>query len=280
MAVPYMTVVVRTERAGRARLREDTGVASAVNSSAEADPLLAFRPERAQEATPSARRMAATRAATPRPRRMVYGALCAATLSCATACIGLVYFRPGEPPPPAVTAAPTGTIVINSRPSGAAVVIDGAVRGTTPIVLSLGAGLHTLELRGRRIGRALPLMIAPGAHDSCDIEMEVESTDTLPVPVASVARSADLSAMPVQVPRGRVATVEVQVPNGQLSISATPWAEALVDGRFVGITPIANLALPIGLHEIVWRHPELGERRQSIALTARVPARVGIDLRQ
>jgi hypothetical protein len=39
-----------------------------------------------------------------------------------------------------------------------------------------------------------------------------------------------------------------------------------IDGNPVGETPIANLALPIGTHQVVFRHPELGERRQTIVV--------------
>jgi hypothetical protein len=65
-----------------------------------------------------------------------------------------------------------------------------------------------------------------------------------------------------------------------VSINATPWADVLVDGRSVGVTPLANLKMAIGAHEIVWRHPTLGERKRTIQVTARTPVRVGMDFRQ
>ena len=48
----------------------------------------------------------------------------------------------------------------------------------------------------------------------------------------------------------------------------------------LGTTPIANVSVPIGTHEIVWRHPELGERRQSVTVTAKAPVRIAMDLRK
>jgi len=42
-------------------------------------------------------------------------------------------------------------------------------------------------------------------------------------------------------------------------------------------TPLGNLSVPIGSHEIVWKHPTLGERSKSVAVTLQGPVRVSID---
>jgi hypothetical protein len=41
----------------------------------------------------------------------------------------------------------------------------------------------------------------------------------------------------------------------------------------MGETPLANLEIPIGEHEIVFRHPDFGERRQTIIVRADAVAR-------
>jgi hypothetical protein len=84
----------------------------------------------------------------------------------------------------------------------------------------------------------------------------------------------------VQVEAGRVATVRVEVPNGVLHVNAVPWAEVFVDGRRVGETPIANLAVPIGAHEITLRNPKFPEQRRSVVISLAGPSRLGVDLRQ
>ena len=61
-------------------------------------------------------------------------------------------------------------------------------------------------------------------------------------------------------------------------VNASPWANVWLDGRAIGTTPLANLDVPLGTHEIIWRHPQLGERRQTVVVTAKAPARVGMDL--
>jgi hypothetical protein len=83
----------------------------------------------------------------------------------------------------------------------------------------------------------------------------------------------------VRVTAGQVAAVRLAWPNGSLSINAVPWAEAFIDGRPVGETPIGNFQVPIGTHQITFRHPQLGERSTSVTVTTREPARVGMDLR-
>jgi hypothetical protein len=84
---------------------------------------------------------------------------------------------------------------------------------------------------------------------------------------------------PVQITAGQTSPVAIEWPKGSLALNALPWAEVWVDGTRVGETPIGSLPVPIGTHEIVFRHPVLGERKSSITVTAGEPARVGVDLR-
>jgi hypothetical protein len=83
----------------------------------------------------------------------------------------------------------------------------------------------------------------------------------------------------VRVTPGQVVTVKLAWPNGSLAINAVPWAEAFVDERSVGETPIGNIEVPIGPHEIVFRHPQLGEHTVQVTVTTHETARVGVDLR-
>jgi hypothetical protein len=84
----------------------------------------------------------------------------------------------------------------------------------------------------------------------------------------------------VQVPAGRVAPIRVEWPKGSIAINALPWAEVWIDGERVGETPIGNLSLPLGPHEILFRHPELGEQHFATTVTLKAPARVSVDLRK
>ena len=108
------------------------------------------------------------------------------------------------------------------------------------------------------------LMMAAGRHE---IEIKNEPLGY------RVART-------IQVPAGKVAPVRVEFPNGTIAINAIPWAEVLIDGEKVGETPIGNLPVRIGPHEVVFRHPDLGEQRHAVTVTMSNPARLSVDMRQ
>jgi hypothetical protein len=84
----------------------------------------------------------------------------------------------------------------------------------------------------------------------------------------------------VQVNPGSTAAVRVDLPNAPLNINAQPWAEIWIDGNRIGETPIGNHFVRIGSHEIVLRHPDLGERRQTVTVSLNSPARVSVDMRK
>jgi hypothetical protein len=83
----------------------------------------------------------------------------------------------------------------------------------------------------------------------------------------------------VSIRPGDTATVQVRLPVAPISINARPWAEVWIDGERVGDTPIGTLMRTIGRHEVVLRHPELGERRVPVVVTLAQPARVSVDFR-
>ena len=84
----------------------------------------------------------------------------------------------------------------------------------------------------------------------------------------------------VSIKPGATSTVKLDAPPGTLHINAVPWAEVWVDGERIGETPIGNLQARIGNHEIVFRHPELGERRTTAMVTLTEPVRISMDLRK
>ncbi len=79
---------------------------------------------------------------------------------------------------------------------------------------------------------------------------------------------------PVRVDAGAQVEVPVALPNGTINVNAQPWAQVFIDGAAVGDTPLANVALVIGDHEMVFRHPQLGERRRRVVVKAGALARV------
>ena len=84
----------------------------------------------------------------------------------------------------------------------------------------------------------------------------------------------------VSIKPGATSAIKLDAPPGTLHINAVPWAEVWIDGERIGETPIGNLQTRIGNHEIVFRHPELGERRTTAMVTLKEPVRISMDLRK
>ena len=288
---------------------------------------------------------------------------------------------------PAEVTPTTGTVVVNTDPAGANVVIDGETRGITPTTVTVNAGSHTIELSKDGASRTLTVHVAvnaqvsqfvempkaaagsgdlqvrtdppgarvsvdgqtrgvspmnvtgltPGSHTvvlqndlgsvNQDVVIQAGATASLVVPMrapqgapvsgwVSISAPAELqifedkrllgssrserimvaagrhdiefvndalgyhSAQTVQVSPGQVARVRPDWPQGTIAINATPWANVTLDGQELGETPVGNTSVPIGTHEVIFRHPQLGEQRFTATVTATAPARLSVDMRK
>jgi hypothetical protein len=217
-----------------------------------------------------------------------------------------VELAPAEPLPR------TGRLEISTETPGAQVTVDGEPRGVTPLSLSsVAPGQHRVQVAhgDARVlrtvdvpeGAVASIMVALAAPTgvsagwvSVDAPFELRvledgqllgttSADRLMMAAGRhtlefVNTSLEFKARHViEVPAGKTAKVPLSIPNGSLSVNALPWAEVSLDGRPLGITPLGNISVPIGSHEVVWRHPQLGERRRTVAVTASSAVRVGMD---
>jgi hypothetical protein len=104
------------------------------------------------------------------------------------------------------------------------------------------------------------LMLPPGRH----------------VLAISNAALGFTSTVTVDVKAGEISRVSLD-PRGAASFNAVPWAEVWLEGQPLGETPLANLQVPLGLREFVFRHPEFGERRVSATIRGDAPAAVAVD---
>jgi hypothetical protein len=84
----------------------------------------------------------------------------------------------------------------------------------------------------------------------------------------------------VQIAPGRLTNLNLELPHGVVNLNASPWAEVYLDGERIGETPIGNLSVPIGPHEIVFRHPQFGEKRHAVSVTTGIPVRVSVEMKQ
>jgi hypothetical protein len=281
---------------------------------------------------------------------------------------------------PVSVAPATGTVVVNTEPTGANLVIDGQAHGTTPATATLAVGAHTIELSSDGVRRTMTVNVTAGAQLSQFIEMpkavagtgdlqvrtdpagakrglspltipgltpgshkvvlenelgsvneEVSiqpgATASLVVPMKtpqgapvsgwiSITAPAELqifenqrllgssrtdrimvvagrhdiefsndtlgyrASQTIQVAPGQVAKVRPDWPQGTIAINATPWATVTLDGQDLGETPVGNTTVAIGTHEVVFRHPQLGEQRFTATVTATTPARLSVDMRK
>ena len=149
---------------------------------------------------------------------------------------------PASAPPPAV---------VPSAP-----LAEGWVRIVAPFPVQVSEAGRTLGSTS-----AGPLRLSPGLHTLDLVNPSLEFSSTLAVNVTA----------------GQTTSSPLTIPNGTLSVNALPWAEVFVDGQPIGTTPLANVAVPIGSREVLWRHPQFGERRQMVRITARTPVRIGTD---
>jgi len=136
--------------------------------------------------------------------------------------------------------------------------VSGWLSVKAPVAIEIRQG-------GRLLGTTESdrIMMAAGRH-----EVELVN-DTLGY---NVTRS-------IQVPPGKIASITVEMPMGTINLNAAPWAEVWIDGRRAGETPIGNLPIAIGPHEIVFRHPQLGEKRQAVSVTLKAPVRLSVDMK-
>jgi hypothetical protein len=83
----------------------------------------------------------------------------------------------------------------------------------------------------------------------------------------------------VYVTAGEIASLAVTVPNGTLNVNATPWAAVWIDGNPYGETPLGNLSIAPGEHEILFRHPQFGERREKAVVRTDASTRVAVTMK-
>ena len=211
----------------------------------------------------------------------------------------------------------TGQLAISSDPAGARLTVDGTVRGVTPATLDgLFPGIHLVVLTNDTGSVTHEVMVGAGATASLVLPMsgapqgapvsgwiavsapaEVQIYEDLKllgtnrsdrIMVAAGRHELDVvndalgyrMTRTVNVAAGQVAAVRVEWPNGSIALNAQPWADVWIDGERIGETPIGNVAVPIGAHEVVFRHPELGEQVVRTTVSLKAPSRLNVDMRK
>ena len=213
------------------------------------------------------------------------------------------------------TSAATGSLRVTTEGAAGVVSVDKLRRGSTPLTVSnLTSGDHdvvvvrdgTMYHRTIRVepGAAASLVIGGGttagpesgwlaARAAAPLQILEDgklvgttASERILMPAGehifefSDAALGFEESRTVKIVAGRTQNVSIDLPEVPISINATPWAEAWLDGRSLGETPIGNLTTTIGSHEVVLRHPQFGERRITAVVTMKEAARVAADMRR
>ena len=209
-------------------------------------------------------------------------------------------------------------LMVESLQPGDTVLINGKPVGSTPIQIAVGGDTRSLrvlsaappsfegaaaaspappvvEAPAPRAAATLPEPAPPkqgGMRLQSPIELTVLQGDRVlgstadPIFLSVGTHQVQLvnnalgfkATQSVTIRGGQIGTQRVDIPNGRLNLNAQPWARVAVDGVDKGETPLANVAVPIGDHEIVFRHPQLGEKRERVTVRADSVIRVTANL--
>jgi PEGA domain len=212
-------------------------------------------------------------------------------------------------------AVATGALHVQTDLKQAVISVDGVDRGTSPLTVDgLPPGDHHLVVRGDRgtfrrvvqikaqetlslmISSSEPTAVVPGwLTVTSPVPMQLREdgrligtteADRLMLPSGDHDIELLNDALGYRVTRkitvmpGKTTATTIEPPSALLSVNALPWAEVWIDGERIGETPLANVSRRIGSHQVVFRHPQFGERTESVLLTMRQPTRIGVDMRK
>ena len=216
---------------------------------------------------------------------------------------------------PKVVAA-TGQLQIRTEPSGARVLVDGQKKGPSPVTVdNLAPGVHMVTVEGPSGSMTQDVTVQSGATASLVVPLNAPPAApttgwiavSAPIELQLLEKGQPLGTSrsdKIVLPAGRhdidmvndavgfrttrsvtvlaanVSALKVDLPKGSISLNAQPWAEVFIDGNRIGETPIGNVQVALGQHEVVFRHPELGEQRFTPTITLNAPVRLSADFRR
>jgi hypothetical protein len=210
------------------------------------------------------------------------------------------------PAPAPVSEAPatTGQIAVATQPPGIRILLDGKPAGESPVTIQdVAPGRHTVTLMGTGGAVKRPVRVEAGKTVTLDVPIFsgfAAISAPIVVDVSENGRPLGTSDNPIMLSPGhhelRLSNRELQFsskevvdiepgethrieldPRGTININAQPWAEVWIDGKKVGETPLANLSIPLGSREIVFKHPQFGERKVMTNIVSGTAAAVSVD---
>jgi hypothetical protein len=156
---------------------------------------------------------------------------------------------PTEPPEPTPAAEPAGATPPEAEPAAAAPAATPTPVPDGAIAVTAAAGIE-VRIDGRR-AQPGTRGVAPGRHT-----IEVVRPEVLGIQRETV------EIQPGQTLRRSFTADEY----GWLQVVVIPWAEVFIGGESIGQTPMGKVRAAVGQHALALRHPELGERQQTVVI--------------
>ena len=180
---------------------------------------------------------------------------------------------------------PTGSLRVDSQPTGSEVLVDGVQRGTTPLVLDdeVEAGKHTVVIESTEGTVERTVTVAAGETAQLNetifagwlkvyvpfdltitergraLQLDDRGQAMLPAGTHEIRfenRSFDfVDVRKVSITPGAVTSVSIAPPKTSLSVTASSPGEVFVDGTSVGQTPVAALPIDLGTHDVLVKLP-------------------------
>ena len=208
--------------------------------------------------------------------------------------------RPAPPP----VAGNVGRVTITTQPGGAKILLDGKPVGESPLTLeSVTPGRHVVTITGSGGSARRNIRVEAGKTLALDVPLFsgfVAIAAPFVVDVSENGKALGTNESPILLSPGRhelrvankdlgyvvTETVEIQAgevtrvtldPRGTANINAAPWAEVFIDGAKAGETPLANVAIRLGVREITFRNPQYPDRKVTVTIKANDIATIAVD---
>jgi hypothetical protein len=204
----------------------------------------------------------------------------------------------------------TGSIDVTTTPAHVQITIDGVTRGFSPARIGgFAPGDHQVVLTMGDTPYRRQVRVEPGTTASLVVGGSASGWLAVPAPaplqviengaIVGTSQSERIMlpagehhfdfineelglniARRVTIEPSHLTTVSLEWPTAPVSINASPWADVWIDDVHLGETPIGASSQPLGTHQVIFRHPQFGERRRTLLVTANAAARLSVDMRQ
>ena len=199
-----------------------------------------------------------------------------------------------------------GTLIVNSQPKGAKVIVDGKELGVTPFTRTdMSVGAHKVVLQAREGVITKDIQIQAGATVNIDegifsgwirvfgpFDLQVYdgkkmigTTEQERIMMPAGRHELDFvnnqrgfrDTRIVELGPGATVPISIDKTEGTLRIDAPEGSEIFIDGTRVGEAPLGEQTVTLGVREVEVKHPTLGAKKVSARVTSAAPADVKVE---